>query len=42
MAGWLADKIQINFKFLKFIIDRILKCFAAFNQVTALVTALLK
>ena len=31
MAGWLADKMQINFKFLKFVIDQIFKLFAAFN-----------
>ena len=34
-AGWLADKIQVNFEFLKFIIDRMFKLFAVFT-VTAL------
>ena len=34
--GWLADKMQVNFKFLKFIVDQIFKLFAAFNTVTAL------
>ena len=24
MAGWLADEMRVNFKFLKFIVDRIL------------------
>ena len=23
-AGWLADKMQVNFKFLKFIVDQVL------------------
>ena len=37
LAGWLADKMQVNFEFLKFIVDRIqFKLFAAFNEVTAL------
>ena len=36
LAGWLADKMRVNFKFLKFIIDRIFKLFAAFIKVTAL------
>ena len=36
LAGWLADEIWVNFKFLKFIVDRIFKLFAAFNTVTAL------
>ena len=35
-AGWLADEIQDNFKFLKFIVDQTFKLFAAFNTVTAL------
>ena len=35
-AGWLIDKTQVNFNFLKFIIDRIFILFAAFNKVTAL------
>ena len=35
-AGWLIDEIRVNFKFLKFIIDRIFILFAAFNKVTAL------
>ena len=35
-AGWLIDKIRVNFKFLKFIIDRIFILFAVFNNVTAL------
>ena len=25
LAGWLIDKMQVNFEFLKFIIDRIFK-----------------
>ena len=36
MAGWLADKMWVKFKFLKFIVDQIFKLFAAFNTVTAL------
>ena len=36
LAGWLADKISVNFEFLKFIVDQTLKLFAAFNKVTAL------
>ena len=36
LAGWLIDEMQVNFKFLKFIIDRIFILFAAFNKVTAL------
>ena len=36
MAGWLIDKMWVNFKFLKFIIDRIFILFAAFNKVTVL------
>ena len=36
LAGWLADEMQVNFNFLKFIVDRIFKLFAAFNTVTAL------
>ena len=36
LAGWLIDEIQVNFKFLKFIIDRIFILFAVFNNVTAL------
>ena len=35
-AGWLADEMQVNFEFLKFIMDRIFKLFAAFIKVTAL------
>ena len=35
-AGWLADEMWVNFEFLKFIVDRILKLFAVFNEVTAL------
>ena len=35
-AGWLIDEMRVNFKFLKFIINRILILFAAFNNVTAL------
>ena len=35
-AGWLIDKMQVNFKFLKFIIDRIFILFAVFNKVTGL------
>ena len=36
LAGWLIDEMQVNFKFLKFIIDRIFILFAAFNKVTVL------
>ena len=36
LAGWLIDEIWVNFKFLKFIIDRIFIHFAVFNNVTAL------
>ena len=36
MAGWLIDEMQVNLKFLKFIIDQIFILFAAFNKVTAL------
>ena len=36
LAGWLIDELRVNFKFLKFIIDRIFILFAAFNKVTAL------
>ena len=36
LAGWLIDEMWVNFKFLKFIIDRIFILFAAFNKVTAL------
>ena len=35
-AGWLADEMRVNFKFLKIIVDRIFKLFAAFNTATAL------
>ena len=35
-AGWLIDEMRVNFKFLKFIIDRIFILFAVFNNVTAL------
>ena len=36
LAGWLADEMRVNFSFLKFVVDRIFKLFAAFNMVTAL------
>ena len=36
LAGWLIDEMWVNFKFLKFIIDRIFILLAAFNKVTAL------
>ena len=36
LAGWLIDEMQVNFKFLKFIIDQIFILFAVFNNVTAL------
>ena len=36
LAGWLAYEMQVNFEFLKFIVDRIFKCFAMFNTVAAL------
>ena len=32
LAGWLIDEMQVNFKFLKFIIDQIFILFAAFNS----------
>ena len=32
LAGWLIDEMLVNFKFLKFIIDRIFILFAAFNN----------
>ena len=35
-AGWLADKMRVNFEFLKYILDRIFKLCAAFFKVTAL------
>ena len=35
-AGWLIDEMRVNFKCLKFIIDRIFILFAVFNNVTAL------
>ena len=31
LAGWQADKMQVNFKFLKFIVDQIFKLFAVFK-----------
>ena len=31
LAGWLIDEIRVNFKFLKFIIDRIFILFAVFK-----------
>ena len=34
MAGWLADEMQVNFKFLKFMVDQIFKLFVEFNTVT--------
>ena len=36
LAGWLVDEMQVNFKFLKFIIDQNFKLFAVFNKDTAL------
>ena len=36
MAGWLIDEMRVNFKFLKFIIDRYFILFAAFNKATTL------
>ena len=36
MAGWLADEMWVNFKFLKFVVDGIFELFAAFNTVSAL------
>ena len=36
LEGWLIDEMRVNFKFLKFIIDRIFILFAVFNNVTAL------
>ena len=36
LAGWLIDEIRVNFKFLKFIIDRIFILLAVFNNITAL------
>ena len=35
-AGWLIGEMRVNFKSLKFIIDRIFILFAVFNNVTAL------
>ena len=35
-AGWLIDKMWVNFNFLNIIIDRIFILFAAFNKVTTL------
>ena len=35
-AVWLVDKMQVNFKFLKFVVDQIFELFAAFNKVKAL------
>ena len=35
-AGWPADKMRVNFKFLKFVIDQIFKLFTAFNEVAVL------
>ena len=35
-AGWLADEMRVNLKFLKFVVDRIFKLFAVYNTVTAL------
>ena len=32
-AGWLADKMWVNFEFLKFTVDQIFKPFTAFNEV---------
>ena len=36
LAGWLADEMEVNFKSLKLVVDRIFKLFAAFNTVTVL------
>ena len=36
LAGWLIDEMWVNFKFLKFIMDRIFILFTAFNKATAL------
>ena len=36
LAGWLADELWVNFKVLKFIVDRIFKLFAALSKVTVL------
>ena len=36
LAGWLIDEMWVNFKFLKFVIDRLFILFAEFNKVTAL------
>ena len=36
LAGWLADKMWVNFGFIKFILDRIFKLFTVFIEVTAL------
>ena len=35
-AGWLADEMRVNLKFLKFVVDQIVELFAVFNTVTAL------
>ena len=39
-AGWLADEMQVNFKFLKFIVDRIFKLFTVFNTVYSIIRAI--
>ena len=36
LAVWLADEIQVNFKFLKIFVDQIFNIFAMFNTVIAL------
>ena len=36
LAGWLAGEMQVNFNFLKFIVDQVFKLFVAFNTVTTL------
>ena len=35
-ADWLADKMRANFKFLKFVVNRIFELFAAFNTIRAI------
>ena len=36
LSSWLAEEMQVNFQFLKIIVDQIFKLFVAFNTVTAL------
>ena len=40
LAGWLADKMRVNFEFLKFIIDRIFKLFCCIYQSYSIIRAI--